>query len=1348
MTNISTFSRTTLRIMLTVLGITFPLIIHSTQNRHEPYYFHNITTNDGLSHNTVNAILEDNYGFLWFGTRNGLNRYDGDKIVFFNCIDKVNSKENNTISSLYEDNKNNIWIGTERGVYIYEIEADKISYVMRETPGKTLMKRRVSEICGDNQGTIWILIPDQGCFRYTEDSLRLYKINQSHKKKSPSCISVSENGSVWLSGNNVGLLKFNRQKDDFDFIDIRFESTDGTEKSLGNEIVNDICVSGNDVIIYLNTGEILKYSESSGKVIILGKANTKEEIINCSLLVSGKLWTGTSSGLYIQDIGNSGNYAFLSHDNDNPFSLTDDNILSLYKDRSGGIWIGTKHGGVNYYPQRGLIFNTIPINTPDNSTTAKISDITIGNNGQLWIATENNGLFEIDRLSKQIKKIDMYGHEKNIILSMFSNAGKVYCGLYKKGIIELENGNIEYISPKNLFLEEGSVNNLYIDSQKNLWIATNWGLYVKEESEVKAKRVTRLGYDEIVDVIEDEDGYIWIATIGNGLCRYSPKENIHKRYMRSKLSSTNRLSSNSILSLFTDSRGKLWISTEGGGLCRYNKGTDDFTTFSKKDGLPDNTVFKILEDDKGYLWFGTNNGLVRFSPKTYEVRVFTQNSGLLSNQFYHNAACKDSNGILYFGNNAGIVCFDPRKLDSVNIQPPIYISEFSIFDQEISVQTDNSPINKNILEVDKLVLNHKQSTISFKVSLPSEFFIDKRFYYMLSPYDKQWKYAANPQEVKYENLTPGKYSFIAKTDTSGYETTNTSRCVSIHILPPWWKSSIAYSIYITLISGIFISFFFFYSKRKTKQLQAHKKEYELQKNKEFYNAKLNLFTEIAHEIRTPLTLINGELEIINKTEKDNNLLKKINIISNNVNRLFSLSSQIMDFHNLGITKTEIKFDHINLNNLLETLTDDFKQTFLNAKKEIGLKLPASPADVVFDEESIIKIISNLLTNAMKYSDKYAEVELAGNEYAYVVKIRNDGELIPENKAEAIFDPFYQIDSNKSGFGMGLAISRSLAEMNNAKLYYDLEERSDNVFILEIPISNDKYESSQSLPKPDTADDIIVNTGFTENGFHEDMTVLVVEDDEDVAEMIATQLGMEFKVETANNGKIALEIINRKHIDIILSDIKMPVMDGFQLCSIIKSDINISHIPVVFLTAMNDLDTKVKGLKTGAVAFIEKPFSFDYLKSVLKSILTNRNMEREAFLNRPFFPINNVQMSTEDESFMEKVIKIINNNISDSEFNVEQLSKELFMSRSNLLRKIKTLFNMSPVEFIRIIRLKKAAELINSSKDLRIGEIAYKVGFTSQSYFAKLFSSQFGVSPKDFAKQIHSQNSKSDSNYKD
>ena len=884
----------------------------------------------------------------------------------------------------------------------------------------------------------------------------------------------------------------------------------------------------------------------------------------------------------------------------------------------------------------------------------------------------------------------------------------------------------------NIKEKDNSVYSYLKDSRGYEWVGLGYALYRRDAGQKDFRHVNETGYDWIFNLFEAHDGTVWIGTMGNGVWRYTPSTGKYKRYVSGETSRSG-LRSNSISSFMEDSRGNVWVSTDRGGISRYNKKEDNFTSFGIEEGLPDDVAYNILEDNNGNLWFGTNKGLVKFNPDTRAVRVFTVKDGLPNNQFNYNSAIKANDGLFYFGSIGGIIAFNPDKEDNQTMQSSLYFTQLRILNEEVTVDTKNSPLKENIMFTRRLTLPYDMATFSLRVVSPSFGVTSGSMYsYKLEPVNSEW-ISMSGNQISFANLPPGTYNLCVKVDTHGQTIT---KSLEIVITPPWYSSKWAYLAYIILIVAGVMLWFVLYRNHKEKQLRERQHLFAVNKEKELYQNKVNFFTEVAHEIRTPLTLIDAPLEAIEEIGINNSRVQHyLKVTRQNTKRLLNLTGQLLDFQKIDSNRLTFKYENVDIGALVNETIDRFEPAMTLKDKELIRNVADEPVIVSTDREAVIKILSNLLNNALKYARRRVKVSLTTDDSNFIIKVTSDGDKISDSEKKLIFKRFYQIDksnSGENGVGIGLPLSLSLASLLGGSLELADDGSDGNTFVAILPQNKEGIKHNNKLTV-DTSDYLLeeeTNQAKENTGGY---TVLIVEDNDNMREFLAEQANMSFTIETARNGKEALEKLAGSHIDLIVSDVMMPEMDGFSLCKAVKADINLSHIPIVFITAKNDLESKIKGLQLGAEAYIEKPFSVKFFRQLIRSLLDNRRRERESFSKKPFFNMDNMHMTKADEEFMNKVIKIIEDNVGEDNFNVECMADILCMSHSSLLRKIKSVFNMSPVELIRLIKLKKAAELIQEGKHL-IGDICYMVGISSPSYFSKLFFKQFGISPKDFEKQ--------------
>ncbi|MDE6795526.1 MAG: response regulator [Muribaculaceae bacterium] len=1291
------------------------------------YSFAHLGIDDGLNANHVKAIIRSKEGFVWIGTVNGLNRFDGANIRSYTCYDQVKEKGNNNIGALYEADDGVIWIGTDRGVYTYLPESDGISYVDiwdEDTGGLNW----VQSIEGDAKGNIWVLVPDQGIFRKTSEGGNRYEMPPGGKYKEDyfNDICITPEGTLWACSSNGKVFRYDKGYDEM--VEVKF---DLPEKAKFARILpygdDKLLIADEEARVWILYPE----DDYMAKEV---KTNLPDDLYLRSVaLIDNEIWLGTQSGLFLIDIA-TGQLHRIAHSLTDRNSLSDNTIYTLYPDAEKNMWIGTVFGGVNYTERDRFHFCTIEPMAPDSR---RVRGLALTPQHELIvIGSVSNGISIYNLIDNRFETVPPGLNIKTPIMCVSKSGEKVMVGPDRRGLWVYEPGKTPYQYLPSQLSNENTVYAYLKDSNGNEWVGLSYALFIRKNGEETFERVEETHYQWIFTLLEASDGTIWIGTMGTGLYRYTPSNNkfFYYVYDDSKVSEGS-LRSNSINSIMEDKAGRIWISTDRGGLSRYNRETDDFTTFGVAEGLPDDVVYPVMEDSKQRLWFGTNKGLVRMDTSGQHIVVFTKADGLPTNEFTYNSAVCDSDSAMFFGTINGVVRFNPNETSISASEYPVLFTSIDVH----SGKADHKDLlsEGNIIYSTELRVPYNCNTFSLTVGVPSAIMLkgSKRYYYRLLPGGEKW-IPIQGNRISFTNLAPSKYTLEVKMECGDVVSTNKIRLV---VLPPWWATPWAIAAYILVVIGLVVLSFIFYRRRELKRLQERQEIFASKKEKEVYRQKLNFFTEIAHEIRTPLSLIDMPLEAIEENGLDNPESEHyLKMTRRNTARLLELTSQLLDFQKIESGKLRLKSEAVDIIELLDYTAERFEPSISLKNKTLTKKYVKESLITVTDREAVTKIMSNLLNNALKYAESEISIKLEVSGDTLFIKVVSDGEKIAEADKERIFETFYQTDKSqeqKNGVGIGLPLSRSLAGLLGGELYLESSGDKENVFVLSLPIrqslESDVPAVSDGHMVSVVYDDDSNQTPLEANGYH----VLLVEDNEGIRSMLNDRLASSFLITVASNGKEALAILEKKSVDVVVTDIMMPEMDGLELCRQIKGNPELSHIPVVFITAKNDLESKVKGLQLGAESYIEKPFSIKYLREMVITLLENRRRAREAFARKPFFQAENIPVNREDEKFMEKVLATIKENMGDETFNVEALGDKMCMSRSNLLRHIKAVFNLSPSELIRVVRLKTAAELIKTG-GYTLGEISRKIGISSQSYFTKMFFKQFNVMPNEFARQVN------------
>ena len=1307
------------------LFLSFSLTVSAHLEEH--YYFRTIDVRNGLSHNTIYQILQDKTGFMWFGTKDGLNRYDG-----LSC--KVYKRENsnlgcNFITALYQDINGKIWVGTDIGVYIYDPLLDDFTKFSQTTADGTDIYECVSMIQGDASGNIWMAIECQGLFQYRLSDNQLTNI--FNRPQLANCTRFWETADkMWLAlyADNLYYMDKNKKGDLIPYKD-----------SEGKEIFR------NDIIYCQKEGpRHCSYVGSSSGLYELDRLNGKSRcLLNAYVRAlyfrtENELWVGTESGLYIYNVQTSEVKHLTVPEQDDMYALADNAIYSLCCDREKGMWIGSYFGGVNYSPYQCTAFEKIYPRGDFSYLGRRVREFCESNDGTLWVGTEDKGLFNYNPLTGDIKA---YKNPKlyHNIHGLCLDGSELWVGTFSGGLnrINLETGALQNYRKGE---EENTLcaNDAFCvckTRKGDIFVGTTSGAVKYNRATDDFTRIPELKNKFVYSILEDSTGKLWVATYSYGVYCYDERTASWTHYVHDE-NDDKSLAFNKVISIYEDSARRLWFMTMGGGFCRYDAENNNFISYDMSSGFPSNIIYKMVEDRKGDLWLTSNNGLTCFNVENNTKHNYTTANGLLSNQFNFQSGYCDANGRLYMGCIKGFIAFHPETFVVNDYLPEVVITDLRIFNKPILVSAPGSPLQKSIVYSDKLDLEAHQNSLSFHVAALSYQAPEMNgLQYKMENFDEEW-YAVGPGAIiNYSHLPYGRYKLRIRGSNNDGKWNQTERVLKIHIHPPFYLSACAFAIYGLLFVLCLVGLIWNMKQRVQRKQELLKIQMDGQKEKELYTAKFNFFTNVAHEIRTPLTLIKCPLENVLRSKKLSPEIKDdLEVMDLNANRLLELVNQLLDFR-----KTETKNLKLNIERCdVVEVSRQLNICFASMAKEKRLTLyveQPEKLEAMVDKEAFTKILSNLLTNALKYSESFIRVRMwKENEQLFFVE-ENDGVLIPQDMREKIFEPFVQYKMGKlssvPGTGIGLALARSLAILHGGSLSMEKAE-GVNRFVLVLPLWHEELQAAEpAAPVGSVAETVDINEKIAEVKVYR-YTLMVVEDNLEMLDFVKRQLVSDYNVITATNGVEALELLKEHMVNLVVSDVMMPEMDGLELCKSIKTHLDYSHIPVVLLTAKTALQSKIEGMRQGADAYIEKPFSVEYLKVCVANLLSNREKLQATFANSPFVETNSMAMTPADEAFLKKMNEVVMANLQKSEFSIDDLASALNMSRSSLNRKIKGLLDMTPNDYIRLERLKKSVQLLKDG-ECKINEICYMVGFNTPSYFAKCFQKQFGVLPKDIIK---------------
>jgi ligand-binding sensor domain-containing protein/signal transduction histidine kinase/DNA-binding response OmpR family regulator len=1300
----------------------------------QSYYFNHYQVENGLSNNSVECSLQDEDGFLWFGTINGLNRFDGYTFkTFHNNPEDSTSIGSNFIRCLYNDNHNTIWIGTNKGIYTYNKIGEKFSLVKSVPVGNS------TEIISDPRGNYWFII-DLSVYRLNPETgeVKMYRLNELTPVA--TSIALTPGNDLWVSTTKGSLKKYNLEQDSFVTYSVYEKNANWLPISLQKiyPITDDSFLIGTK-----SDGVKLFDARSRGFKDILTSTKQKTGIYVREFIKRNdhEYWIGTETGIYIYNTA-VGSIVHLQKEFDNPYSISDNVIFTFCKDREGGLWVGTYLGGINYLPTQYVSFQKFfpQFRSPSLNGNA-VHEICKDQYGNFWVGTEDGGVNKINIQKNSFTSFSPTGLKGSIVYhnihGLLATGNELWIGTFEHGmdVLNIPTGKVirhYQAGPSEHDLKSNFIVTIYETKAHELLIGTWGGLFKYNRSTDNFSSMPEMGFP-IQAILEDDQNILWCCTQGDGVYRYDPQNGTYASFKYDP-ASENSLIDNHVNGIFQDLQKNLWFATEG-GLCKYEKDKKKFTRYSTKNGLPDNLIFRIMEDGKNNLWISTSKGLVCFNPELGSIKTFKQSYGLLSDQFNYNSSYKDTDGMMYFGSVKGLIGFNPSQFIRNTSIPPVYITGFQVNNKELSVDNADSPLKESITYTRHISLPYDQSTISIDFAALSYTVPDMNEYaYKMDGLDKDWTYLKTNRKAYFTKLPPGTYTFKVKGSNSSGVWNEKQANLEIYISPPLWESAWAYVLYSILIGGVAYLLIRFYVTRENEKNIRKIELLEIEKEREIYHAKIEFFTNVAHEIRTPLTLIKMPLEKLMKKENHHpEINENLRTMEKNTNRLIDLTNQLLDFRKTETDKFSLNFVKTDVSDLLRETFSVFQPAADQKNVHFKLEMPRIALLASVDPEALKKILSNLLNNAIKYADNKVIVQLlpfSSEDKVFIVEIKNDGYIIPHDQKEKIFEPFYRLKETEkqAGTGIGLPLSRALTESHKGVLDLKKPENNLNVFQLILPIHQDKEFNLQN-DEPETPI-TPETTPMVESDHTSRPAILFVEDNKEIQDFICRELHAEYAVRKAQNGKEALDILKDENIQLVISDIMMPVMDGLELCRKIKTNLEYSHIPIILLTARNTLHSKIEGLEVGADAYIEKPFAFEHLHAQISNLLSNRSKIKEYFASSPLVHMKSIGYSKTDKHFLEQLDTIIHQNLTNMDIDVENLAKIMNMSRATFYRKIKVLSNLTPHELINIARLKKAAEFL-AEGNYKVYEVASMVGYTLQSNFARDFHKQFGMTPTEY-----------------
>ncbi|WP_320019615.1 two-component regulator propeller domain-containing protein [Labilibaculum manganireducens] len=1315
---------------------------------------------DQLPSNSVYRVFQDKEGYMWFGTQDGLCRYDGYRMkIFRSDLNNPNLLSSNQISAISEDFNGNIWIATDEGLNLL----DENSYKIIPHPDTSLRKKSIQTILTSSDSTIWVGYSNI-IKRYNPDfTIRdTYINNPDDPNTIPNTIVnyIFEDSykNIWLSFWGNGLYKHNRESNQFikypkiGDIDIPFKMFQDNKNNYWVGTWNDG--------LYLFTPNSTSKNIYK-KIPMPSWKDNKTDKTFFSFIQDDNveyIWSMSMSGLTTYKYDKSGD---LIPVNTQELLKNTNNIFSeIIKDRDGSLWIGAFSEGVFKIDFDKPAISNFPIDVLNNKNNIapSFTSLCVDNHKDIWVNQNRLGLFIYSPETKTIKYFTEFGKLKNIpelrktnSINYLSSRNEIWItnDLNTK-IVKIKKKGSDITSLKEIFLNSisentGLINHIFEDNKSNIWIGTNNVLFIQPRGSENIFLINKK-IGSINTITQDTNDNLWISS-AKGIYKIAIPQIVTEDEI-SNLEIENiqsKLLSDHIQSITADLSENIWIGTKEGSLIAYNTTDKSFTNRTVNCGLKGEAILDIISDKYNNIWITTYKRIIEFNPKNNAYFVYSASDGVQINSHLKGSFCKTTDSkYIYIGGNRGYSRFIPsEKLNSPLAKVQTKITDIKI--QNKSILSQNSEV-KFDFKNNSLVLSPEDKNIEIYFSTLDYINAKKiKYAYKLDGVDNDWIYAKNDRQFAvYNQLKKGHYTFCIKaTDAHNLWSNNITK-LTIYRKPAYYETNTAYLFYFSLFTlGIFLLFKIILGRSKLKN-EVKITQIEKSKSEEITQTKLKYFTNISHDLLTPLTIINCLIDDIETTVQKN--MPEFGIIRSNIIRLKRLLQQILDYRKVEGGKMELRVAKADISSFINDICyNHFIPMF--DKKNILFELNSTPQEIsaYFDADKMDKILFNLLSNAFKYTPRDGKiiVELnlliKDNTEFISIKVSDTGIGIQPEDIEHIFQRFYNnktTDVSETN-GIGLSLTKDLAELHHGKISVNSFPKKGSTFCVEIPIDKKSYtieeiyQEAQSLDLNNIDDNPQEDPEISSK--ISNINILVVEDNVELLEIIQKRLLKSYNVLTAQNGLEAIELVKSTDIDIIISDVMMPEMDGLELCRTLKNNIETNHISIILLTAKNSIDDRIECYNAGANAYISKPFEINVLQARIQNFTLQKKQQQQDFKSNQEINISSLDYPSMDEQFLKNAILIIEKNLTETEFDINSFAGQLNLSKSTLYRKIKTITGLSPIEFIRNIKLKHASKMLKSGH-ISISEVAYSVGFSDPKYFASCFKAEFNITPSEFQKK--------------
>jgi signal transduction histidine kinase/ligand-binding sensor domain-containing protein/DNA-binding response OmpR family regulator len=1335
--------------------------------------FITLNTKNGLSSNTVTAVLQDRNGLVWFGTSDGLNKFDGTNFTVYTHSDKdTASIPSNNITALLADRTGRLWIGTSAGgLAYYDALQNKFAVFGSKNQTKSKIQYHVKSLYEDHAGNIWV--GTFGGYRIINaKTLKVKDVEMESTLGSGSSILTffEDGGQMWI-GTNYGLLRHDLKTNET----VKFLHREADPTSISDNCVRVIVKDQQGRLFFgTNNGlSALMADRRSFKTYVKPDQLPADDIIYAAgFAKDGKLWLGTEGGISVFDPKDN-RFSSIRPDRRKSFGLSHKSVRSICMAKGGIIWLGTFQGGVNKLDPNLALFNlkrSSPFD-PKGLSSPVVTSFAAYKNGKIFVGTDGGGLHLFDRRTgffehiKLRSKIDLSDAALSILALDFDSKGQLWIGTYQNGVFVYNPETKAYrqylVGPKADDLSQNDIFFIKEDRRGMIWIGTNGNgvdvfdperqVFERYRNHTKmAKQLPSNGFMRAI--AEDRSGNIWLGSNGSGIALLTRSNGSFKLYNKAN----SGLADDVVLSLLHDSKGRLWAGTDGGGLSLFDERTGKFVTYNESNGLANGIVYKILEGKDGLIWITTDKGISCINPATKKIKNFGRPNGVQDSPFVLGSGMSTADGEIYFGGQDGFNYFFPKNLPTNNVVPKVLLTDLRVANNSVS-PGEKSPIQEQIAFAKEIKLSYGQnfsiSYVALNYTAPQQ----NQYAYRLVGLEEEWNYVGREKTAYYTNLDPGDYAFEVRSSNNEGVWSSKITSIAVHVEPPFWRTTYAYIFYVVMFIAVLLAVRQRGIQRIKRQLameqekinaetQLQQQRLEAERAHALDIQKIKFLTNLSHEFRTPISLILAPVDKLLGIKQEQAALGQVKMIRRNARRLLNLVNQLLDFRKMEEQELKLNLTDGDLIAFITEAAEAFKD--LSDRKKIALTVESEVGSLptMFDQDKMERIIFNLLSNAFKFTKEGGAISLrmtvenTGAAQANLcIAVADTGVGIPPAIVDRVFDRFFT-DNNVSailnqGSGIGLSIVKEFVALHGGQIRVESQPGLGATFFVTLPVEVMEATAASQLFEAEAPFDEVeeLESETADETVVADIkmaTILLVEDNEEFRFHLKDSLQPFYRIIEAANGKEGWQKALSSHPQLVVSDISMPEMNGIALSQKIKADKRTSHIPVILLTAISGEDDQVKGLKSGANDYLTKPFNFDILNAKIANLLRYNHAVKNTYAKQVQVQGKAVEIESSDVKLLTKIVQYIDEKLNNPELSVEELSRYVGMSRGSLYHKLLEISGLTPIEYIRSIKLERAVELLEKS-DYNVAQIAYMTGFGTPSYFSRLFKARYHVLPSEY-----------------